>query len=93
MSTKNKIVKYLRTGKTLTSKQGEVKFGVTNFTGRIAELRTEGYPNIYTNSKKVNGAKVNTYRLGTPTHSMLQANRLGKLDLASDANVPGYFAR
>jgi hypothetical protein len=73
MATKQEIVNYLKQGNTPTRKQGEKKFGA-GFTQRIAELRTEGFPNIYTN-KVVKGNKTNfVYRLGKMTKTMRRAS-------------------
>ncbi len=79
MSTKTKILNALKAGKTLSRKQGERFFG-NGFTQRIAELRTEGYPHIYTNKEK-SGKYV--YKLGAPTNEMKQAARKGELELVA----------
>ncbi len=83
MSTKDKIIKFFKSGKTITAAKATEKFGVKNFTARVAELREEGYPNIYANPKKVNGRKVAVYRLGTPTKCMKRLARSGDLTLAA----------
>ena len=57
---------------TFTTKQAQRRFGITNISARIEELRKEGNC-IYTNSRQVNGKKVNYYRLGTPTKALVQA--------------------
>jgi predicted transcriptional regulator len=58
---------------TFTVKQAQKRFGVTNVSARIEELRKEGHC-IYTNSRKLSdGRKINFYRLGTPTKAMVQA--------------------
>ena len=57
---------------TFTVKQAQRRFGITNVTARIDELRQEGNC-IYTNSKVVDGKKVSFYRLGTPTKRMVAA--------------------
>lgn len=56
---------------TFTIKQAQRRFGITNVAARIDELRQEGYC-IYTNTKKVNGKKINFYRLGTPTKALVR---------------------
>ena len=58
---------------TFTTKQAQSRFGVTNVSARIDELRQEGHV-IYTNSRILaDGRKINYYRLGTPTKSLVQA--------------------
>ena len=58
---------------TFTTKQAQKRFGVTNVSARIEELRKEGHC-IYTNTRKLeDGRKISFYRLGTPTKAMVQA--------------------
>jgi biotin operon repressor len=57
---------------TFTTKQAQRRFGITNVSARIDELRQEGHC-IYTNTKTVNGKKVKYYRLGTPTKALVKA--------------------
>ena len=56
---------------TFTVKQAQRRFGITNVTARIDELRQEGNV-IYTNTKSVDGKKVSFYRLGSPTKAMVR---------------------
>lgn len=77
------ILKVLKKGKNVTAKQLEAKSGVSGISQRIAELRKNGYPNIYTNVARFNGRMTNFYRLGTPTKAMRKAAKAGKLTLAS----------
>ena len=58
---------------TFTTKQAQRRFGITNVSARIEELRKEGHC-IYTNTRKLeDGRKISFYRLGTPTKAMVQA--------------------
>jgi len=57
---------------TFSVKSAQKRFGIKNVAARIEELRKEGNC-IYTNSRQVNGKKVNYYRLGTPTKALVQA--------------------
>jgi len=58
---------------TFTTKQAQHRFGITNVSARIEELRKEGHC-IYTNTRKLeDGRKISFYRLGTPTKAMVQA--------------------
>lgn len=76
ISAKQKIINYLskKDGyNTLTVAQARAKFGVQNVSARIEELRKEGHC-IYTNTKRrADGTAVKSYRLGTPTKSMVRA--------------------
>jgi predicted transcriptional regulator len=57
---------------TFTTKQAQHRFGITNVSARIDELRQEGHV-IYTNSRKLeDGRKITYYRMGTPTKSLVQ---------------------
>lgn len=63
---------------TFSVAQGRNRFGVTNVSARIAELRADGHP-IYTNiRRRGDGSKVSVYRLGTPTKAMKAAARKTK---------------
>jgi hypothetical protein len=53
---------------TFTTEQAQRRFGITNVSARISELRQEGYA-IYANKKVVAGEKKTFYRLGTPSKS------------------------
>jgi biotin operon repressor len=53
---------------TFTTEQAQRRFGITNVSARISELRQEGYA-IYANKKVVDGEKKTFYRLGTPSKS------------------------
>ena len=57
---------------TFTVKQAQRRFGITNVTACIDELRQEGHV-IYTNKKVVDGKKVAFYRLGKPTKGLVKA--------------------
>jgi len=57
---------------TFTVKQAQRRFGITNVTARIDELRQEGHV-IYTNKKIVDGKKVAFYRMGKPTKALVKA--------------------
>jgi len=56
---------------TFTVKSAQRRFGIKNVSARIDELRQEGHC-IYTNTKTVNGKKINVYRLGTPTKALVR---------------------
>jgi len=71
MTTKQKILNTLSSGKNVTTNQIRSRFGIERVSARIRELREEGhviYTNVHKNSK---GKKVFTYRLGQPTTEML----------------------
>ena len=57
---------------TFTTEQARRRFGVTNVSARIDELRQEGHV-IYTNTKRnADGVKVASYRLGKPTKALVR---------------------
>jgi predicted transcriptional regulator len=75
-SAKQKILTYLSKTEgynTLTVAQARARFGIQNVSARIDELRQEGHV-IYTNTKtRGDGTKVASYRMGTPTKSLVRA--------------------
>ena len=78
LSVTQKILNYLQTGRDITPNQARVKFGITNVSARVSELRKAGY-SIYLNEKLTpKGNPIKTYRLGTPTRRMVAiANFVG----------------
>jgi hypothetical protein len=76
LSVKQKMLNTLQrtTGyNTFTTKQAQARFGISNVSARIDELRQEGHC-IYTNTKTLeDGRKINFYRLGSPTKSLVRA--------------------
>ena len=57
---------------TFTVEQARRRFGISNVSARIDELRQEGHV-IYTNTKyNADGVKVASYRLGKPTKAMVR---------------------
>jgi predicted transcriptional regulator len=57
---------------TFTVEQARRRFGISNVSARIDELRQEGHV-IYTNTKRnADGVKVASYRLGKPTKAMVR---------------------
>ena len=74
-SAKTKILNYLNNTSgynTLTVAQARARFGITNVSARIDELRQEGHV-IYTNTKtRGDGSKVASYRMGKPTKAMVK---------------------
>jgi biotin operon repressor len=71
MNKKQRILKLLESGRSFSVKQlaGLADTTEKSVTGRITELRGEGYA-IYLNSAKNGTAQ---YRLGTPSRNMVRA--------------------
>lgn len=71
--TRKRILAYLQSGQTVSTRNGGKRFGVAPSTlrARISELRKAGYP-IYTNSNP----KGQSYRLGKPTRRVIAAGHL-----------------
>jgi hypothetical protein len=68
---------------TFTVEQARRRFGVTNVSARIDELRQEGHV-IYTNTKyNADGVKVASYRIGKPTKALVRKALKAGYDLAS----------
>lgn len=76
LSAKQKILNFLTKKEgynTLSVAQARARFGIQNVSARIDELRQEGHC-IYTNTKRrADGSKVQVYRVGSPTKSMVRA--------------------
>lgn len=71
LSVSQKLLKYLQSGRDITANQARAKFGITNVSARISELRKAGYA-IYLNEKTTSGGyTIKAYRLGTPTRRMV----------------------
>lgn len=74
VSAKSRILAFLSKTSgynTLSVKQAQARFGITNVSATISQLRNEGYA-IYTNMKKRgDGSSVAVYRLGRPSASFL----------------------
>lgn len=71
-----RILGALKNGRDYTANQLRSRFGITDVSGRISDLRKAGYA-IYTNRKTTaNGKAINVYRLGTPTRKQLAAGYL-----------------
>jgi len=75
LSAKQKMLNALKQNEgynTFTVAQAQRRFGISNVSARIEELRKEGHV-IYTNTKRnANGIKVASYRLGSPTKAMVR---------------------
>ena len=57
---------------TFSTEQARRRFGITNVSARIDELRQEGHV-IYTNKRTLeDGRKITYYRMGTPTKALVQ---------------------
>jgi hypothetical protein len=66
MNQNQKVISYLKSGKTLNAKQALGLFNIKNLRARVQDLRADGY-SIYTNMK--NG--VSSYRLGAPARQIV----------------------
>jgi hypothetical protein len=87
LSVKDKLLSYFfnPTYNTFTSAQARARFGITNVSARINELRKDGFP-IYTNTKKLeDGRKITFYRLGTPSKRYTRLMKQGKVNQAVQA--------
>jgi hypothetical protein len=75
LSAKQKMLNALKQTEgynTFTVAQAQRRFGISNVSARIEELRKEGHV-IYTNTKRnADGVKVASYRLGSPTKAMVR---------------------
>lgn len=90
-----KILSFLTAGGNMTANQARQKFGITNVTARINELRKAGYA-IYSNKRTTsNGRAIRVYQLGKPTRRVIAAGNLllndpyfsGLLQQELDANL------
>lgn len=71
-----RILSALKRGGNFTANQLRSRFGITDVSGRISDLRKAGY-SVYTNRKTTaNGKPINVYRLGNPTRKQLAAGYL-----------------
>ena len=71
-----KLLAYLRSGRDITSEQARQRFGITNVSARIEDLRKAGFA-IYSNKKRTaSGRRISVYRLGTPSREQVAAGFL-----------------
>ena len=79
-SVNRKLLAFLQTGRDITANQARTRFGITNVSARMADLRAAGYP-VYLNSKATNnGRTIKAYRLGTPNRKIIAAGTLALKD-------------
>src|SRR3954463_11849043 len=82
-----RLLAFLKSGGNITANQARQKFGISNVSARVQDLRKAGYP-IFCNSKKTsNGRTIRTYRLGTPTRRQIAAGFVGERDSYVRAQV------
>jgi predicted ArsR family transcriptional regulator len=75
-----RLLAFLQAGNNITTNQARRKFGITNVTARINELRGAGYA-IYNNKRITsNGRTIQVFRLGTPTRKQIAAGFAGLRD-------------
>lgn len=71
-----RLLNFLKSGRDITTKQARARFGITNVSARISELRQAGYA-IYLNEKTTpSGYTIRAYRLGTPNRKMVAVANL-----------------
>jgi predicted ArsR family transcriptional regulator len=86
-----RLLKYLESGKDISTNQARQRFGITNVTARINELRLAGYA-IYSNTRKTsNGRSMRVWRLGTPTRRLIAAGYAARKDAFIQAKVAENF--
>jgi hypothetical protein len=64
MTQNEKVLKYLTTGKSLTSRQASSRFNIANLRARIAELREDGVK-INATPVRASGTRAVSYSLAT----------------------------
>jgi len=71
-----RLLNFLKTGGDITVAQAQSRFGISNVSARVSELRRAGYA-IYLNEKTTkNGRTIRAYRLGTPSRQMVAVANL-----------------
>jgi hypothetical protein len=65
MSQNDRLVRYLSTGRSITSEQARSRFGIRNLRARVNDLRSEGFC-VYTNR-----GETTTYRMGRPSRAIV----------------------
>lgn len=62
----DRLLKFLQSGRDITTAQAQARFGIVNVAARVSELRADGHA-IYLNERTTsNGRTIKAYRLGTP---------------------------
>lgn len=76
LSASARLLKYLQSGRDITAAQARQRFGISNISARISELRQAGFA-IYLNEKTTKqGYTIKAYRLGSPTRTMVAVANL-----------------
>ena len=71
MTKAQRLLAFLESGSTATSKQIKGMFGIANPSAVVSQLRSEGNC-VYANATKLrDGTPVTKYRLGTPSKAMV----------------------
>jgi predicted transcriptional regulator len=71
-----KLLKYLLSGHDITPGQARSRFGITNVSARVSEIRRAGFA-VYCNEKKTpKGDTITVYQLGRPTRRMVSIANL-----------------
>lgn len=66
-----RLLNFLKSGKDITVAQAQSRFGISNVSARISEIRRAGYA-VYLNEKTTpKGYTIKAYRLGTPSRKMI----------------------
>lgn len=73
---RTRILEFLKTGRDITTRQAQNRFGIQNVSARVSELRQSGFA-VYCNTKVTKaGNTIRTYRLGRPTREVIAAGNL-----------------
>ena len=72
MTSIERVIDAFYNGEELTAKQIKARYGVSNPTALITNLRKEGHA-VYLNHRKSATGKVAKYRVGTPTRRVVAA--------------------
>lgn len=78
----NRLLNYLESGRDITAAQARTRFGITNVSARISELRKRGHAIFLNERTTKNGRTIKAYRLGTPTRT----GYLGQFPVAQNIN-------
>lgn len=65
-----RLANFFQKGGDITESQARTRFGISNLSATVAELRSQGLC-IYTNTLKTKSGEVSLYRMGRPTREMI----------------------
>lgn len=70
----SRLLAFFQNGGNISSAQAETKFGISNLSATVSDMRLRLGYSIYANTKTLaSGRTIRTYRMGAPTREVVAA--------------------